>query len=96
MESLIEILYIDDSVLSAVEPMQMKGVSMKLIQVSILSLFLISVFGCAAQGAKSKSEATHGAAASQTIIQNNMPNPYGWNATNCAHIMADGNCARPL
>jgi len=25
-----------------------------------------------------------------------MPNHQGWNSSNCAHIMADGNCAHPI
>ncbi len=50
------------------------------------NLFLVAVVGfiltgCATQGTGNQT--------------GEIPNQYGWNDSNCAHIMADGHCAHP-
>lgn len=71
----------------------------------IALLTLTTLVGCASapgamdrKGDESSSPLLIDATANQPSIFNiqDSPNAYGWNSSNCAHIMADGHCAHPI
>lgn len=65
-----------------------------------ISILILGI-GCASiQTQSSSSDASLHSLESNGISslfeqENDLPNQYGWDDSNCAHIMADGNCAHP-
>jgi hypothetical protein len=66
----------------------------------ILNAIVVSstLVGCATLevGANDSNQLNPNSGVVQPLLENKTPNQYGWDDSNCAHILADGTCAHEL